>query len=83
MAERIEDTFDKLRFDFEETGFNLASDLSYYLIHMGNKPTEAEADKMMLEVCINGNDKIQYEDYVELLTKYKKDENTLNRCFNH
>ncbi|XP_074640158.1 neo-calmodulin-like [Tubulanus polymorphus] len=76
-----EDEVEELReafkvFDKSGCGFITASDLRYVLQSMGEDLTESELDEMIAEVDIDGDGRIDFEEFIACMSEERKDEQT-------
>ncbi|BFZ07237.1 hypothetical protein BsWGS_10276 [Bradybaena similaris] len=65
-ADKLRDAFRV--FDSNGDGFIFANELRHAMTSMGEPLTDEEVDKMMDEADINGDGKVNYEEFVRMMT---------------
>lgn len=54
-------------FDRDGNGYITAEEFRYFMTHMGEQFTDAEVDEIMIEVDIDGDGQINYEEFVQMM----------------
>ena len=80
QRKELQDVFDQ--FDKDKDGKISGKELANAMISMGQNPTEEEINEMMREVDLNQDGKIDFEEFMILMTKSSPDTQTEEEVIN-
>ncbi|XP_003379465.1 calmodulin [Trichinella spiralis] len=63
------DMINEVDIDGNGNGFITAQEFRYFMTHMGEQFTDEEVDEIIREVDIDGDGQINYEEFVQMMTR--------------